>query len=428
MTMSPTPPPVPQGLPASPCVGICSVGSNGVCVGCLRTLDEIARWRSMGEAERGAVWRRVLAQGWQAAKPVPRGWGGGRLVPGRPAPLVRDFAPVSPRPPLFTAPPTPMSQPPQAPRARTLDQPTLDLLQQARSRGRPPLDGLSARQAREFPSWFELLFGPAPRLAVMRDVDIPGADGARLHARLYADRPDPDSLVVYLHGGGWVLGSVAGYEPYTALLAQRTGSAVLSVDYRLAPEHPFPAPLHDAQAALQYAAEQGASLLGRPMRRLVVMGDSAGAALATVAARKRATQVGLRQPDLQVLLYPVTDAGFDTPSYRDYAQGYLLSAADMRWFWGQYCPDPSLRADPDASPLRAADLSGLPPTLLFSAEFDPLRDEGERYGQRLQQAGVSCRVVRCPGVLHGFVAMARALPLAASGFDTICDGIRRHLA
>lgn len=309
-----------------------------------------------------------------------------------------------------------------------MDQPTADLLRRTRTRGRQPLSGLSVEQARQYPSWYELLFGPAPKLAVMRDVRIPAADGTSLHARLYADDAHADSLIVYFHGGGWVLGSVAAFEPCTALLARRTGAALLSVDYRLAPEHPFPTPVLDAESALRYAAAHAEQLLGRPLRRLVAMGDSAGATLATVATRRLARRAGERVPDLQVLVYPVTDAAFDTPSYRDYAEGHLLSADDMRWFWDQYCPDVARRADPDASPLRAPDLSGLPPTLLLSAELDPLRDEGEAYGHRLQQAGVDCRIVRCPGVLHSFMAMANVLPMAASAFDSLCRDLRETLA
>ncbi|MDE2119172.1 MAG: alpha/beta hydrolase [Betaproteobacteria bacterium] len=308
-----------------------------------------------------------------------------------------------------------------------MDQPTLDLLRRTRTRGRQPLSGLSVEQARRFPSWYELLFGPAPKLAVMRDVRIPVAGGQELHARLYADNPEVDSLVVYFHGGGWVLGSVAAFEPCTALLARRTGSALLSVDYRLAPEHPFPTPVLDAEAALRFAAGHGAQLLGRPLRRLVAMGDSAGATLATVATRRLARSGDARVPDLQVLVYPVTDAGFDTPSYREFAEGHLLSADDMHWFWNHYCPDVARRADPDVSPLRTPDLSGLPPALVYTAELDPLRDEGEQYAERLRQAGVDCRMVRCPGVLHSFLAMANVLPLAASAFDTVCRDLRERL-
>jgi acetyl esterase len=315
-----------------------------------------------------------------------------------------------------------MSSPP------AMDPATVDFLRRTRTRGRQPLSGLSVEQARRFPSWFELLFGPAPRLATLCDVRIPALDGTTLQARLYADDPAPDALVVYFHGGGWVLGSVAAFEPYTALLAQRTGTAVLSVDYRLAPEHPFPTPVDDAEAALRFGAEQGQRLLGRPLRRLVVMGDSAGATLATVAARRLAATPALRGADLQVLVYPVTDAGFDTPSYRDFAEGYLLTADDMRWFWNHYCADHALRLAPDASPLRADDLHLLPPTLLFSAELDPLRDEGERYAERLRAAGVDCEMLRCPGVLHSFLAMANTLPAARGAFERICRSMRERLA
>jgi acetyl esterase len=309
-----------------------------------------------------------------------------------------------------------------------MDPATQDLLRRTRTRGRQPLSGLSVQQARQFPSWFELLFGPAPRLAIVRTLSIPALDGTPLHARLYADDPAADCLVVYFHGGGWVLGSVAAFEPYTALLAQRTGTAVLSVDYRLAPEHPFPTPVDDAQAALRFAAEHGERLLGRPLRRLVVMGDSAGATLATVAARRVAAARDTRGADLQVLVYPVTDAGLDTPSYRDYAEGYLLTADDMRWFWNHYCADPARRLDPEASPLRADALQGLPPTLLFSAELDPLRDEGERYAARLLEAGVDCEMLRCPGVLHSFLAMANTLPAARDALDEIVGRMRARLA
>ena len=309
-----------------------------------------------------------------------------------------------------------------------MDPATTDFLRRTRTRGRQPLSGLSVQQARQFPSWFELLFGPAPELATMRSLSIPALDGTPLHARLYADDPAADSLVVYFHGGGWVLGSVAAFEAYTALLAKRTGTAVLSVDYRLAPEHPFPTPVDDAEAALRFASGQGERLLGRPLRRLVVMGDSAGATLATVAARRVAAAGDVRGADLQVLVYPVTDAGLDTPSYREFAEGHLLTADDMRWFWNHYCADPARRLDPEASPLRADGLGRLPPTLLFSAELDPLRDEGERYAERLREAGVDCEMLRCPGVLHSFLAMANTLPTARSALDEIVRRMRARLA
>ncbi len=308
------------------------------------------------------------------------------------------------------------------------DAATRALLDAVRAQGRQPLHGLDVAQARSFPSWVRLLFGPAPQLARTAEVTLRGAGGAALHARLYVDTADADCLIVYFHGGGWVLGSVDDFDAYTAELARRSGCAVLSVDYRLAPEHPFPTPVDDADAALGDALAQADALLGRPLRRLVAMGDSAGANLVAAVARRRARRGEPRAIDLQVLLYPVTDAACDTPSYRAFADGYLLRASDMHWFWQHYCADPARRLHPDASPLRADDLGGLPRTLLFSAEFDPLRDEGEAYGRRLQAAGVDCTLVRCAGVLHSFVAMVNRLPAAAAAFDDVCRRLRAAIA
>jgi acetyl esterase len=310
----------------------------------------------------------------------------------------------------------------------TIDQATLDLLERVRLAGRKPFSACSAVEARAFPTLMKSLFGEGIDVPHVQDIAIPTPQGHTLAACLYSPGPQATRLIVFFHGGGWVLGSVADYGPFTATLAARTGAAVLSVDYRLAPESPYPGPVMDAIAALEHAGRLGAQWLGRPVRHLIAMGDSAGATLATVATRRLRDTPGARQVDLQVLVYPVTDAGFDTPSYRDFAQGHLLSAEDMRWFWDQYCPDVAARRHPDASPLRATDLAGLPPTRLFTAECDPLRDEGEAYGQRLFAAGVDCQVVRCPGVLHAFLSMIHYSPNAARAFDTIVRSLRADAA
>lgn len=305
----------------------------------------------------------------------------------------------------------------------SIDTPTLELLERARSAGRKPFSACTAPEARAFPTMMKALFGEGARIAEERDLAIPTPQGHTVPARLYLPEADATDLIVFFHGGGWVLGSVADYGPFTATLAARTGMAVLSVDYGLAPESPFPGPVNDAAAALEHAGRTGEQWLGRPLQRLVAMGDSAGATLATVATRHLRDTPGARAVDLQVLVYPVTDAGFDTPSYREFAQGHLLSAEDMRWFWDHYCPDPVARLHPDASPLQAPDLAGLPPTRLFTAECDPLRDEGEAYGQRLAAAGVDCQVVRCPGVLHAFLSLIHGSPNAARAFDTIVHSL-----
>lgn len=306
----------------------------------------------------------------------------------------------------------------------TIDQATLDLLERVRLAGRKPFSACTAVEARAFPTLMKSLFGEGIDLPRVQDIAIPTPQGHTLAARLYSPGPQATRLIVFFHGGGWVLGSVADYEPFTATLAARTGAAVLSVDYRLAPESPYPGPVMDAIAALEHAGRLGAQWLGRPLQRLIAMGDSAGATLATVATRRLRDTPGARQVDLQVLVYPVTDAGFDTPSYREFAQGHLLSAEDMRWFWDQYCPDAATRRHPDVSPLHATDLAGLPPTRLFTAECDPLRDEGEAYGQRLRAAGVNCDVVRCPGALHAFLSMIHYSPNAARAFDAIVQSLK----
>ncbi len=305
----------------------------------------------------------------------------------------------------------------------TFDTPTLDLLERVRTAGRKPFSACTAVEARAFPTLMKSLFGEGLPVARVQDLALPTPEGHPLPARLYVPEACNGDLIVYVHGGGWVLGSVADHDPFTATLAARTHAAVLSVDYRLAPESPHPGPVDDAIAALQQGGQAGAAWLGQPLRRLIAMGDSAGATLATVGTRRLRELPGARPVDLQVLVYPVTDAGFDTASYRDFAQGHLLSADDMRWFWDHYCPDTAARRHPDASPLQATDLAGLPPARIFTAECDPLRDEGEAYGERLTAAGVDCETVRCPGLLHAFLSMIHGSPNAARAFEGIVQSL-----
>lgn len=268
------------------------------------------------------------------------------------------------------------------------------------------------------------LFGPPPAESRCHHLTIESKDGFPIPARLYKPAGVAAGLIVFFHGGGWVLGSVDDYDPFTATLASESGFAVLSVDYRLAPEHPYPIPVHDACAAISFAAEHGAALTGEPLRKLVAMGDSAGATLATVATRHHRGTKGMRPVDLQVLVYPVAAAGFDTPSYREYRAGFLLTEQDMRWFWDQYCPDHELRKHPDASPSASVDLARMGKVLVLTAECDPLRDEGERYGRLLAAAGNACEVVRCEGLVHGFLALINYAPSARAAFEKITSTIR----
>lgn len=234
------------------------------------------------------------------------------------------------------------------------------------------------------------------------DLSIPVADG-HLGARAYLPSAD-DSLpvVAYFHGGGWVLGSVDGHDRVCQQLAVRIPAVVVSVDYRLAPEHPFPVPVEDAMAATRWIAEH-AHEIGGDASRLAVAGDSAGANLSAVVCLRSRDEGG---PDIrfQLLVYPVTDLTMSSESYRANAEGYLLTRTFMEWFIQHYLQGASPE-HPHASPLSASDLSALPPALVITAEFDPLRDEGEAYAARLREAGVDARTSRYDGMIHGFFGM-----------------------
>jgi acetyl esterase len=209
-------------------------------------------------------------------------------------------------------------------------------------------------------------------VASVRDIVIPGQAGG-IPARVYSPAPDAPGVVVYYHGGGWVLGSADQWDASVRALTVASGCDVVSVDYRLAPEHVFPAATDDAYDALVWAA--GSLANGRP---LVVAGDSAGGNLAAVSAL-RARDTGGPSLAFQVLVYPVTDYDLDRKSYHQYdGTEFIVNRRDMAWFWDHYVPDPAARANPYASPLRANDLAGLPPAYVVTDEHDPLRDEGSR--------------------------------------------------
>jgi len=304
-----------------------------------------------------------------------------------------------------------------------MDTQLVNLLAQIKGANKPPLWQGTATQARLRPMLMDSVFGPVPPVDAMEHVFIPSSQGHALRLRLYTPTTPPKGLIVYLHGGGWVLGSVDSFHPFTATLSQRSGCAVLSVDYRLAPEAPFPLPLDDACAAIAWASVEGQARTGTCGLPLMVMGDSAGANLATTAARLHNEQPGRVPVGFQILAYPVTDCDFDRPSYRSYAEGYLLTRRDMIWFWDQYQPDTQRRTDPLASPLRCTDLSASPRALILTAELDPLRDEGQAYCARLQASGVRAELVNCQGLVHGFLAMINLVPSAAWAFERILQQI-----
>jgi acetyl esterase/lipase len=266
------------------------------------------------------------------------------------------------------------------------------------------------------------LFGPFEAVA-FRDDSAPGPAGP-IPLRIYNPSTAASGALVYFHGGGWVRNSVATLHGVCATLAREADCIVVSVEYRRAPEHPFPAALEDAWAVTEWVARHTDEVGARP-GALALGGDSSGGNLAAVCARRaRDAGVDLR---LQVLVYPVCDADLDTPSYLEFADGYWLTRDGMRWFWDKYVPTGD-RFDPDASPLRASDLSGLAPALVITAEYDPLRDEGEEYARRLAEAGVAVTLSRYDGQIHGFFRMParidqaqEALAEAAAALRTVFD-------
>jgi acetyl esterase len=257
-------------------------------------------------------------------------------------------------------------------------------------------------------------------VARVEDRTVPGPAGP-IPVRVFTpEGTGPFPVLMYFHGGGWVLGTLDGYADICRSYARGAGCVVVSVDYRLAPEHKFPAAPEDCYAATLWAAEN-ASQVGGDGRRLAVAGDSAGgnrAAAVCLMARDR----GGPKIAGQVLNYPATDHHFDTPSYLQFANGSVgLSRETMMWFWRQYLPDDSQGKNPLASPLAAADLRGLPPALVITAELDVLRDEGEAYLARLREAKVSAAGVRYVGMPHGFLGYQAVLAGPRQAVRQVCD-------
>jgi acetyl esterase len=265
---------------------------------------------------------------------------------------------------------------------------------------------------------------PEPMHAV-DDLQCEGPHG-QIPVRRYLPTADAGlPVVMFFHGGGFVCGNVECYDAIVSRLAAETGAAVFSVDYRLAPEHPFPMPLDDCFAALTWVAAN-ADALGVDASRVAVAGDSAGGNLsAAVALRARNEGPQLRA---QALIYPCIDPGCGTPSMADNAEGYLLTAASMREMWDWYLSGDADRAHSFVAVGNTADLSGLPPAIVVTAEFDPLRDEGERYAAQLDGAGVATTMVRYDGMIHGFIGMREIVPEANAAMAEVATFLRAHLA
>lgn len=266
-------------------------------------------------------------------------------------------------------------------------------------------------------------------VASVEDRVIPGSAGSlpiRIYTPLNGAR-DSLPVLVYFHGGGWVFGSIEGHDPVCRALANHAGCLVVSVDYRLAPEHPFPAAPEDCYAAVKWVAEHAREIKSDPAR-IAVAGDSAGGNL-TAAVALIARDRGGPELCYQVIIYGETDYPEPGPaSYETYATGYGLTSESMLWFWEQYLALPADRAHPYASPLRAADLSGVAPALIITAEYDPVRDEAEHYARRLQEAGVSVRLSRYDGMIHSFFRMFAVFEQSRQALEEVSAALRSAFA
>ena len=302
----------------------------------------------------------------------------------------------------------------------TLDSATVRFLQRLADGGGKPLHECTPDEARAFLSKLAGLAGPSPEMWRVGEHNIEETD-ARARLRVLVPIENPIGMLIYYHGGGWVLGSIDEYDTVARKLAERTSCAVVLVDYRLAPEHRYPAGVDDSYAALKWVGDHIIDITGREVP-LIVIGDSAGGNLAAVMAIRARDRNG-PSIALQILVYPVTDADFDRPSYTDPENQLLLTRDGMIWFWDHYLPDPSRRTEPDASPLRSEDLSGLPPAVILTAEHDVLRDEGESYYSRLREAYVSADLRRYTGQMHGFFTLLM-LPGSELGFQQVVKAVK----
>jgi acetyl esterase len=261
-------------------------------------------------------------------------------------------------------------------------------------------------------------------LHAVADTVVPGPAGA-IRIRVY--RPSPAErlpVLVWFHGGGWVLGGLDSHDNHCRQMSEALDAVVVSVDYRLAPEAPFPAAVDDCVAAWEWVTAHAAEVHGDE-RRIALGGDSAGGNLAAVTCLV-AREARLRAPCFQLLVYPVTDHEFERPSMIANAVGYGLETEHMRWFYGHYAPNADTAADWRVSPLRA-ELSGLPPALVLTAEYDPLRDQGEAYARSLEAAGVAVKAYRADGLFHGFFGMHAFLPPAQEPWDLAIETLRNAL-
>jgi len=289
-----------------------------------------------------------------------------------------------------------------------------------------PIKDSTPAEARESMRTRTAGLGPVEEVAAVADHRVP-VEGGEITVRLYAPAGvGPHPVLVFYHGGGWVIGDLYTHDGLCRSIVNAAGCAVASVDYRLAPEFKFPIAVEDSYVALKWVAANAARL-GLDSARVAVGGDSAGGNLAAVMALLARDRRGPRIL-LQVLVYPVTNHDFGTKSYAENATGYVLTTEDMRWFWRHYLSREEQGGEVSASPLRAKSLGDLPPALVITAGCDPLRDEGDAYAARLRDAGVPVTLTAYPGMFHGFLRMTRLLDQARAALDEVAGALRKALA
>lgn len=306
-----------------------------------------------------------------------------------------------------------------------LDEQARKVLRRLEARNLPPTRAQSPPSARRAFRERAALLADGPAVDRVTDLSIPGTDGVgEVPIRLYAhgDREDRPVLL-WFHGGGWVLGDLDTHDHVCRTLAHETRWLVLSVDYRLAPEHPFPAALDDAYAATWWAAAHAEAVGGDP-DRLVTVGASAGGNLAAAVALRARNEDG---PPLagQALVYPALDPSGATDSYREFSDGPLLTREGMDWYWEQYLGHPTDGWHPYAAPARARTLGGVAPAVVLTCGFDPLRDEAREYAQRLESDGVAVERLHYDDVMHGFLTMSGAIDRAADAHADLAGALDR---
>ena len=311
-----------------------------------------------------------------------------------------------------------------------LDPALAAVLQMMADTNAPPMSNGTPQQAREGFRFMTVgLRDPAnlAQVGSIEDRTVPGGAG-EVKARVYRPETEgPHPTIVFFHGGGFVIGDLDTHDDHTRLLCRDVDAVLLSVDYRLAPETPFPGGYEDCLAATLWAVQHAEELGGDPSR-VAVAGDSAGgnlSAAVTLGAREAGVQLAA-----QLLLYPGVDftESEEYPSRVENAEGYFLTADDMAWFRDHYMQDPTRKSDPYASVLRAPDLSGLPPAVIATAEYDPLRDEGEAYAAALEKAGVPVTARRFDGLIHGFFGLPHVSPACAEANRILCQDLKALLA